>query len=112
MRTTTLGRDADAEEVATQLRARLGPGAKVSVEGDGTLVVRRGSLHRCGVTLHPTPEGTAVEVRGDAGGVPLPLLAVVLRRVGDRGIAAAVVAALDGEGSNAGDLRTDRAARP
>lgn len=111
MRRVNLGFDADVGEVAVRLDSSLGPGAKVEVGGDGTVAVRRGPLRRCVAALHQTPDRFAIEVRGDAGGVPLPLAAAVLRWIGERTGATEVAAALQaGHGDPGGDR--DRAAQP
>lgn len=110
MRRVNLGFDADMGEVAARLASLLRPGAEV-VAGDRTVAVRRGPLRRCVAVLQKTPDGVAVEVRGDAGGVPLPLAAAVLRWIGERTVATEVVAALQaGHGDPEGDR--DRAAQP
>ena len=111
MRRVNLGFDADMGEVATRLASTLGPGAKVEVAGGSTVAVRRGPLRRCVAVLHQTPDGVAVEVRGDAGGVPLPLAAAVLRWIGERTVATEAAAALQaGHGDSGAD--GDRAPQP
>ena len=111
MRRVNLGFDADMGEVATRLASTLGPGAKVEVAGGSTVALRRGPLRRCVASLHQTPDGAAVEVRSDAGVVPLPLAAAVLRWIGERTVATEVVAALQaGHGDPGGDR--DRARLP
>lgn len=110
MRRVTLGFDADIEEVATRLRSALRPGAKVELAGGSAIAVRRGPLRRCVATLHQTPDGAAIEVRSDAGGVPLPLAAAVLRWVGERTVASEVAAALLAHGDPEPDR--DRAPQP
>jgi len=47
-----------------RLRSALRPGAQVVTEGDAKIVVRRGPLRRCKVTLLQASDGAAVEVRG------------------------------------------------
>ncbi len=111
MRRVKLGFDADMGEVATRLASMLRPGAKVEVAGGSTVAVRRGSLRRCVAVLNQTPDGVAIEVRGDAGGVPLPLVAAVLRWIGERTVATEVVAALQAGHGDPGADR-DRAAQP
>jgi hypothetical protein len=108
MRRVTLGFDADPEEVATRLRSALRPGAEVVFAGDRTIAVRRGPVRRCVVAFHQTPDGAAIEVYGDAGGVPLPLAAAVLRWVGERTVASEVAAALQASHGDPGPDR-DRA---
>ena len=111
MRRVNLGFDAEMGEVATRLASTLRPGAQVEVAGGSTIAVRRGSYRRCVAALHQMPDGAAVEVRGDAGGVPLPLAAAVLRWIGERTVATEVVAALQaGHGDSGADR--DRAPRP
>jgi hypothetical protein len=94
MRRVIPGRDADAEAVVARLRSALRPGAQVVIEGDAKIVVRRGPLRRCKVTLLQASDGAAVEVRGDSGGVPVPLAAAMLRWIGERTVGTEVAAAL------------------
>ena len=111
MRRVNLGFDADVGEVATRLASVLRPGAKVELAGGSTVAVRRGPLRRCVAVLHQTPDGAAIEVRSDAGGVPLPLVAAVLRWIGERTVATEVVAALPASHGDPGADR-DRAPQP
>ena len=111
MRRVNLGFDAGMGEVATRLASVLRPGAKVEVAGGSTVAVRRGPLRRCVAVLHQTPDGAAIEVRRDAGGVPLPLVSAVLGWIGERTVATEVAAALQaGHGDPEADR--DRAAQP
>ena len=105
MRTVNLGFDADMGEVTTRLASTLRPGAKVEVAGDNTIAVCLGPLRRCVAALHQTPDGATVDVRGNAGGVPLPLVAAALRWIGERTVAAEVTAALQ---ASHGDPGADR----
>lgn len=111
MRRVTLGFDADIEQVADGLRAALGPGAEVELAGESTIALRRGPLRRCVATLHHVPDGAAIEVRGDAGGLPLPLAAAVLRWIGERTVASEVAAALQASDGDSEDDR-DGASQP
>jgi hypothetical protein len=109
MRRVNLGFDADIEQVAAGLASALRPGSKVELAGDGTIAVRRGPLRRCVATLHQTPDGAAIEVRGDDGGVPLPVAAAVLRWVGERTVTTEVAAAVQ---ASHGDSGADRDSVP
>lgn len=73
------------EQAAEVLRHGLGDGYEVRADGEGALLVRKGS-ERAKVSLREEPGGTVFEVSGD-GLTLFPLLRVTTKMVNDRGIA-------------------------
>ena len=82
-----------AEQAADTLRAGLGAGYEVKVEGE-TLHISKG-LARAKMTLRAESGGTVFEVTGEGASI-LPLFALFSKMMNERGIARKAVAVIDG----------------